>query len=175
MNFPDVGNNKNSGGPASGTFLKLGDGDKIQGVFQGDPHIFKQHWIGGRSVLCPGKAECEHCKANDKAKFRFRINFLTKVDGVWQAKVFEQGYGTYLELKEMHESAYELPTTFVTISRTGEKTDTRYRVLPVKDNGGLKPEHFKKLAAIPLNELGEKPEGESEPAAGDANEEDIPF
>jgi hypothetical protein len=165
MNFPDVGSSKGNGsGIGSGVFLRLKDGERIQGVFQGDPHIFRQHWIGKRSVICSGKTECEHCKAGDKPKFRFRINFLTKMDGVWLAKVFEQGYGTYLDLKEMHESSYDLQTTFVSLSRSGEKTDTRYRVLPVRDNGGLKPEHFKKLSAIPLNELAEK--GEASAAEG---------
>jgi hypothetical protein len=175
MNFPEVKGGKGSGGIDSGLFLKLKDGDKVQGVFMGDPTIFRQHWIGGRSSACPGKAECEHCKAGDKAKFRFRINFLTKVDGVWLAKVFENGYGMYLDLKEMHENAYDLPTTLVALSRVGEKTDTKYRVFPVKDNGGLKAQDFKKIAAVPLNELSEKP---SEDAAGDdasdANE-DVPF
>lgn len=165
MNFPDVGGGKSGGGPGSGTFLKLKDGDKVQGVFMGDPAIFRQHWVGGRSHLCPGKAECEHCQAGDKAKFRFRINFLTKVDGVWMAKVFENGYGMYLDLKEMHESSYDLPTTLVILSRAGEGTDTKYRVLPVKDNGELTPANFKSLAAIPLNEL--KEESPSAPESED--------
>jgi hypothetical protein len=177
MNFPDVGNSKSGSGPSSGLFIKLKGGEKVQGVFMGDPHIFRVHWVGGRSSLCQGKESCENCKAGDKAKFRFRLNFLTKVDAVWQAKVFEQSYSTYLELKEMHESAYSLPTTLVTVSRTGEGTETRYRVLPVKDNGGLKAEHFKKLALIPLNELSDKADEEA-PAAESAeggDSGDIPF
>lgn len=176
MKFPEVSNNKGSGsGIGSGVFLKLKDGEKIEGVFMGDPKIFRQHWIGGRSALCPGKAECEHCKAGDKSKFRFRINFMTKVDGVWMAKVFENGYGMYLDLKEMHEDAYDLPTTLVTLSRMGEKTETKYRVFPKKDNGGLKAPDFKKIAAIPLLELSEKPSEAAEVEDGSDANDDIPF
>lgn len=176
MNFPDVGSHRGgNGGPGSGVFLRLKDGDRIQGIFRGDPSIFRQHWVGGRSALCEGKATCEHCKAGDKPKFRFRINFLTKIDGVWMPKVFEQGYGTYLDLKEMHEGSYDLQVTLVTLSRTGEGTDTRYRVLPVKANGGLKEADFKKIAAIPLNELREESQASAPaPEEQDANE-DVPF
>lgn len=173
MNFPDVGHIKGSNGIDGGMFLKLKDGDKVSGVFMGDPAIFRQHWISGRSHLCTGKSECEHCKAGDKAKFRFRINFITKVDGVWLAKVFENGYGVYLDLKEMHESSYDLPTTLVILSRAGEKTETKYRVLPAKNNGGLTAENFKKLAAIPLNELSEKSDETTSDELG--ADSDIPF
>lgn len=155
MKFPDVKDNRGGGSGGGGTFLKLKDGDRLKGVFRGDPAIFRQHFIKAemKSYLCEGKATCEHCKAGDKAKFRFAINFLTQEEGVWVAKVFEQGYGTYLELKEMHESEYDLPTTCVMLSRSGEGTDTRYRVTPAKDNGGLKEADIKKLDAIPLNDL----------------------
>lgn len=172
MKFPEVGGGKGDGGPGNGTFLKLKDGDKVTGVFMGDPAIFRQHWIGGRSAPCQGKAECEHCKTGDKAKFRFRINMITKIDGVYVAKVFENGYGMYLDLKELHESAYDLPTTVVILSRSGEGTDTRYRVLPAKNNGGLKAEDFKKLANIPLNKLTEEPEA---PETAPETSDDIPF
>lgn len=176
MNFPDVGGNKGSnGGPSGGTFLKLKDGEKIQGVFMGDPHPFRQHWVGGRSYVCVGKAECEHCKAGDKSKFRFRINFLTKVDGVWTAKVYENGYGMYLDLKEMHEDSYELPTTLVSLSRAGEGTETKYRVMPVRDNGGMKAADFKRLAGIPLNALSDKAEEAEAPELEQDANDDLPF
>lgn len=172
MKFPDAGGGKGSSGGGGGTFLKLKDGDRIKGVFRGDPAIFRQHFIKAdmKSYLCPGKADCSHCKAGDKSKFRFRLNFLTQEDNVWVAKVFEQGYGTYLELKEMHESEYDLPSSCVILSRSGEGTDTRYRVTPAKNNGGMTPADFKKLDAIPLNDLtgnGVAPEeaGEREPGS----------
>lgn len=155
MKFPDLGGN-NSSGRAAGVFIKMKDGDRLQGIFKGDPHIFRQHWVSGRSHLCTGKDQCEHCKAGDKPKFRFRINFIVREDGVPVAKIFEQGYGVYKDLKEMHENSYELPETLVSISRSGEGTNTRYTIMPVKNNGGLKPAEFKNFDKIPLNQLSDK-------------------
>lgn len=175
MKFPDVGGGS-KGGPAAGTFLKLKDKERAKGVFVGDPAIFRQHWIDNRSQRCEGRAECEHCKAGDKSKFRFRINFITKVDGVFVAKVFEQGYGFYKDLKEMHENDYALPETLVSLSRSGTGTNTEYRITPVKDNDGLKAADFKRIHAVPLNTLTDKePEPIEAPADETPVEEDLPF
>lgn len=175
MKFPDV-DGGSKGGPAAGTFLKLKDKERVKGVFVGDPVIFRQHWIENRSQLCTGKATCDHCKAGDKSKFRFRINFITKVDGVQVAKVFEQGYGFFKDLKEMHENDYNLTETLISLSRSGTGTDTEYRITPVKDNDGLKPADFKRLAAIPLNALTER---DSDAIEAETNEtpveSDLPF
>lgn len=172
MKFPDVGGGSN-GGPDKGLFLKLKDGDKIRALFRGDPLIYRQHWIGGRSQLCTQKGDCELCKGGDKSKFRFRINVLVQQDGVWVAKVFEQGYGMFKDLKELHEGDYNLEETCLALSRSGSGTDTEYRLVPAKDNGGLKAADIKRLHAIPLIELGERA-AETAGEAADANE-DVPF
>lgn len=172
MNFPDVEKPAGSGnGPGAGAYLKLADGQKVRGVFMGDPHLFHQHWPkGGNKALCTQTDDCAMCKSGDRAKFRFAVNFMVKVDEVWQAKVFENGYGTYLDLKTLHED-YGLPMTLVTLSRSGTGKDTRYSIMPVKDNGGWKAENFKKLSAIPLNKF-----SESEQGSDDAmSEDDTPF
>lgn len=181
MQFPDVGGGRSGGGGIdSSLFIKMKNGDKLNGVFRGEPKIFRVHWQNGRSSLCTGQSACQLCeraKADDnlKAKFRFQLNFVTKVDGVYLAKVFEGNYQTYKALKELHESDYNLEETAVSIKREGEKTDTRYIVMPLKNNGGLKPADFKSIGAVPLNQL--KDDAPDAPAAdvGDANEEDIPF
>lgn len=176
MNFPDVNQKKGEGGLDGGVFLKLKDGDKIRGVFMGNPDILKIHWPKGEnSSLCTGKDQCALCKSGDKSKFRFRINFVTKVDEVWVAKVWEQGYGIYLDLKEMHENDYPLNSTLVTLHREGEDKDTRYRIMPVKDNGGLKPANFATLAKIPLNKLTEEPTEDAGAKQPTFTEDDIPF
>jgi hypothetical protein len=181
MKFPEIGGEKGQkSGPDSGLFIKLKAGEKVQGVFRGDPHIFKQHWVDNRSSKCAGEGceICERAKTNDKlkAKFRFYINFIVKIDGVLHAKIFEQSFGTFKDLKTLHESGYDLEQTLVSITRNGSGTDTRYLVLPVKDNGGLKADGFKKVHAVPLNELGDEP-SEDVDANGEAEatEDDLPF
>lgn len=155
MHFPDVGGGRTDGG----LFVKLKNGDKINGVFRGNPEIFNLHWVNKRPVDCDGP-QCAHCKAGDKAKFRFRLNLITRVDGVYVARIFDGNYGTYLDLKDLHESGYNLEETALTIARSGEGTDTRYTVIPMPKNGGLTDKDFQAIAAIPLNTL----RGEPEPA-----------
>lgn len=172
MKFPDIGGGSN--GKQAGLFIRMKDGDRIQGIFKGDPHIYRLHWIEKRSYECVGKDSCEYCKSGDKPKFRFKINFLTKEDGTWLAKIFEGNYGTFKDLKEMHENSYALPETFVSVARSGDKQNTRYVVMPVKANGGLKPDQLAKLDKIPLNELSGKADAEPEHDDQDANES-VPF
>jgi hypothetical protein len=178
MKFPNSGNG--NGGGSGKIFVSMKSGDKVKGVFAGDPFIFHQHWLGRGSELCPGKETCKTCP-DDKPKFRFRLNFLTQENGVWVAKIYEGGYQVYKALKEMHESDYDLTQTCVTVIRSGDGTDTRYNILPTKDNGGLKPADFKKLSAIPLNDLTHKPKDhKAESSDVDLPEEyeaagDVPF
>lgn len=174
MNFPDVQKPAGAGGGlGGGAYLKLEDGARVRGVFMGDPHVFRQHWPkGGQKSICTEDASCAACKAGDRAKFRFAINFMVKIDDVWQARVFENGYGTYEDLKALHAD-YGLPMTLVTLSRSGKDKETRYSIMPVKDNGGWKADNFKKLAAIPLVPL--KGENASADASPQAGEDDVPF
>ena len=175
MNFPDIGGGRGAGGVDSSLFVRLKAGDKINGVFRGDPKIFRLHWIGGRSHRCQGKDLCEHCAGGDKPKFRFMLNFITKVDNVWLAKIYEGGYQTYKALKELHESDYNLEETAVSIKREGEGTDTRYIVMPLKNNGGLKAADFKAVGAIPLNPFGDDEKAADTPAEETDSNEDVPF
>jgi hypothetical protein len=174
MKFPDIGGGRSSG-PSSGSFIKMKSGDRIQGMFRGDPSPFKQHWVNNRSVICPGKDNCQHCAGGDKPKFRFRINFVTQENGAWVAKVFDGNYGTFKLMKEMHESDYNLEETYVTVSRSGEKNDTRYSILPVKNNGGLKAADIKAIMQIELIPLTQEAAATGADESDDEDSEDIPF
>lgn len=168
MNFPEV----ESGGNGK-DLLKMKGGDTVTGIFRGDPHIFRQHWDGGRSYLCQGKDQCDFCKNGDKPKFRFAINFLVKEGNGYVAKIFEQSYGTYLDLKALHESGYKLESTVVQIKRVGDdKNTTRYSLIP----SPKQPGDLKKLDEVPLHNLSNK-ETNAASAGGEtlAGEDDIPF
>lgn len=176
MKFPDIGGGERGGqSGGGGLYISLEDGKRIQGIFRGDPAIFHTHWFGKgrRPAKCVGKKTCEHCAAGNEAKFRFAINFITKEDGVWVAKIFEQGYLLLKKMKALHEGDYNLEETLVNVSRSGTELDTEYSVLPAKNNGGLKAADFKSIQAIPLNALKEDAPEASD--AQDANESDIPF
>lgn len=154
MKFPDVGGKSGGAGFAKEDVVKLEDKDKVQGVFRGDPKIFHTHWNGKFGELCPGRSVCARCKSDEKAKFRFRMNFLVRQDGQWVAKVFENNYGTYQDMKALHEGEYNLEDTCVTISRTGKgQNDTRYQIMPTKNNGGLTPDDLRAIMNVKLHDL----------------------
>jgi hypothetical protein len=148
MNFP----NSSPKNPKSGIFIKLNDGEKVHGLFRGDPVLFKIHWINKKAFPCLEDL-CEHCREGDKAKFRFRINIIVEQDKVFVAKIFENNYGVYKDLKALHENGYNLEETYVSITRQGINQSTKYSILPVKQNGGLTEHHLSLLSKIPLNEL----------------------
>lgn len=173
MKFPDT-----EGSMDGKNYLKLKDKESARGVFRGDPYLFRIHWTGQKSAVCSG-VSCPHCKVGEKSSFRFRINFLLRENDQFVAKIWEQGWKVYLQLKALHESDYDLEKTTVKVSRTGsDKNDTSYAVLPVP-NGILSPEGEAKLRGIPLHDLAvfesaESPE-EKTPSSDSHFDEDVPF
>jgi hypothetical protein len=152
-------------------FVKLKSGETIQGLFRGDIYEFRQHWSETKSDLCKGD-DCPICKTGKKPSFRFRLNLIVKEDSNYVAKVFEQGWTVYEQLRGLHNE-YDLTKTVVKIARQGEgKNDTTYTILPAK----VQPpaDTLKTLASIPLIPLehgAETPQQEER----DADEDSVPF
>ncbi len=168
---------KSSGGGAGGKdFLKLGAGASVKGVFRGDVHEFKQHWVAQRSSLCPEDATCELCKeGTSKAQFRFRLNVLINENGAYVAKIFEQGWTVYCQLRDMHASDYNLEKTIVKITRNGEGKNTTYTIMPLPGTmGTVNAAMEKQLGAVPLIALTDTPAETEEEPEQDGNEE-APF
>ena len=156
----------------AGKYLKLADGDKKVGVFRGKIHSFAKIFEEKREVPVgtPG------------ASTRYKLNFVTKVDGKYTALVWEFGVTVYDQLADLNEM-YPIEETVVTVKRTGKgKDNTRYSVLPVP-NATLKGAQLKEIEAIPLNVLQSAPApSESDflsQSFGDPpefeNEESLPF
>lgn len=165
----------------SRNYLRLKDGESVFGVFRGDLFEYKLHWAENRSVVCSESSQCELCQTGNKAKFRFRVNFLEKEGNTFIAKIFEQGWAVYDALRTMNETDYDLEKYAMKISRKGFGLNTAYSILPVP-NGMVREETEKKLMAIQLNDLGHIGETEKEapkikplePMVTDTYE-DIPF
>jgi len=126
MNFPDERETPVDSRPR----LKLKDKESVRGVFRGDIHTYHQHWVGDRSQLCPGRESCSRCKDGaDKPQFKFRLNFITKEKDGFVAKIFEQGWTLFEQLKAIN-AVVPLEKTLVQISRSGSgKNDTTYTVI----------------------------------------------
>jgi hypothetical protein len=154
MNFPDVGDGNN--GLASKDFIRLKDKESVLGVFRGNPHNFRLHWKDKKSSQCKGKENgCLLCQDKDpkvsKAGFRFRLNFITRENNEFVAKIFEQSWGVYQDLKTLNTD-YPLDKYVVKITRNGMDNSTRYNIMP-QPNGLIKPELEAQIAKIQLKDL----------------------
>jgi hypothetical protein len=159
----------------SSNFMKLKDGESVRGVFSGEPHEFKQHWENGRSSLCTGAQSCPGCgPGKEPASFRFLLNFITQENGAYVAKVWEQGWKVYKQLRALNED-YQLDKTVVKITRTGSKmNDTNYAVIPLPgESGVVTPALQDKLKQVKLVDLEgrAKTTTENPDSENDANED----
>ena len=106
----------------SNKFLKVGDGQSVNGVFRGEIYTFYNKWVNGKGMTCspddPG------------AKPRFKLNFVTMEDGKFVAKIFEFPQTVYNLLSDIND-VYPLDKTKVKVSRRGTGTDTTYNILPL--------------------------------------------
>jgi hypothetical protein len=178
MNFAYANDRSNSDTGSSKDFLSLKGGQSVQGVFRGDPHVFRIHWPkGGVKTLCPGRDVCEKCKSGEKNSFKFAINFVVRENGAMTAKVFEGGWKIYCALADLQKSGWNLEMTTVQLSRTGStQSDTVYSVTPIP-NGELKNGALKTVAAVKLHDLAAPaaPAASEQQPESDGKEDDLPF
>lgn len=123
------------GGSSIANLIKLKAGESVVGVLRGEPYEFEHAF-----------------KEGDKAKFRFRLNMVTKVNGAMTAMVLEGGWKLYQGLRTLSEAGWDLETSFVKISRQGSgMNDTTYTaaVIPQAPTSDA----LQQVAKIPLNDL----------------------
>lgn len=149
----------------SNTYLKLNDKDQVKGVFRGDVEEFFVTWENGKSREC--------APDDDGAKFRFRVNFVTKENGSLTAKIWEGGQIVYNQLRDLNES-FDLERTVVTVKRNGTGKDTTYSVLPAGKDFKVSDEMERQLANVKLHDL-EPVSRADEPAKAALFEESAPF
>jgi hypothetical protein len=156
MNFPETASPE-----ASKPMLLLKDKESAKVILQGDPLIYHTHWTGQKSEVCPGRDKCELCQAGQKNKFRFRLNAYMNENGNYVAKIFEQGWKVYEQLKALN-AEYDLNKTVLLITRSGSNlNDTSYTVIPAK-NGHVNDALLAQLKKVPLVDLNPYPAKEEE-------------
>jgi hypothetical protein len=145
------------------------DKDQATGVFRGEPFVYRKHWLkdasGTRTVLCVPDA-CPHCAAGNKSSFGFKIAFITKENGAYAAKVWDQGWTVYNQLKDLNAD-YPLEKTIVKIKRSGTGQDTTYMILPESSGHVVKPETEAAIALIALPDLNPAPQPVHHANSGD--------
>lgn len=147
-------------------YLRLKDGESATCIFMGDPYEFRTHWANNKSVLCTEDARCAQCSMGEKSAFRFRVNVIIKETTGYVSKVFEQGWTTYIALKNLHEGDYNLEKYVMKISRKGSGPhDTSYSIIPIP-KGDITPQIASKIVSVPLQDLKHK----DDPATDKAQE-----
>ncbi len=165
--------------------LRLKAGESVVGVFRGDPVTFEQHYsqTERRGTVCLVPLVCPKCVAGDFPKFRFKINFLSMENNSLVAKIFVQGGMVYDLIGGLLQSGYNLDEHFVKISRTGDRQQTKYTVVPLP-KGQITDAQRNKILSVPLIDLKQKPQaedtswGQQEEAptfASSPNNDEIPF
>lgn len=135
---------------AGGLWVKLkDDGDKVVGIFLGDPFPREVHWGGERYEECTGK-ECEHCKTS-KPSLRISINLAMKTEKGWEVKALEQTATFFKDVMKCDEK-YGLDAWSFEIERHGAAGDTKttYSILPEEK---LSKDDVKALEALQLLDL----------------------
>lgn len=145
-----------AGAADSKNYLRLKNGESAIVIFVGDPYEFRTHWANNRSVLCTEDKSCPHCNMGEKSTFRFRANVIIRDATGYISKIFEQGWATYLALKNLHEGDYNLEKYIMKISRKGSgRHDTSYSIIPVP-TGEITPAIASRIVGIPLQDLKHK-------------------
>jgi hypothetical protein len=172
MKLRSFGNKQST---SSVDLLKVESGKDVRGVFAGDPVEWFVHWPDGadHSTICVGRKSCELCREGDKAKFRFRVNFIINENGAFTAKIFEGGAGVYKQLKELQDAGWDLEKNLMIIKKTGEKLTTRWTISPVP-NGALSESQLKVIKQMPLH-LMKVEQDDDEPTDTQESTSEIPF
>lgn len=114
MSWDDARKAKDEGG----IFIKLKDGDQIEGVFVGEPHCFYSKF-GDRQ---------EFTKWQEGLSFKFRINFFVKTEDGWNPKILTGGATVRDSLLDLRDE-YGMDCIYK-VKRVGSgKEDTRYPIL----------------------------------------------
>jgi hypothetical protein len=133
----------------SGMFLRLtNDGDRVVGVFCGDPDPREMHWNGEIYEECTGQA-CNHCAAGKKPSLRVAINFWLAAENA--VKVLEGGTMWFRDVLAVRDK-YGLDKWTFEVKRIGKANDpkTRYSILPEER---IEPALRVRIDACPLHDL----------------------
>lgn len=159
MSWEALRNAKGDGG----NFIKLKDGNSIEGIFRGEPHVFYQKF-GDRT---------EHKERGTKEEgrsFRFKMSMIVKEDDQYVSKIMAGGF--YLATSIDDQITENGIDSIYKVKRMGSgPQDTRYAVVFKK---ALTEDQVKTISEIPVKEL-EVGRGVEESGEEDAGTEDIPF
>lgn len=126
---------------SSKSFIKIGDGNHVIGMFKGTFETFYQKYEDSKYKIVP--------KSDPSGTFRFSVNFITKENGNFVAKIFQ---GSWHNLKDINDlqavDGHDLEKIYVRISQTGERKNKRLTFAPYTKQA---PD-FEKIAKVELQD-----------------------
>lgn len=147
-----------------GIFVRLANnGDKVTGVFCGEPFAREVIWTGERYEAFDAKNPAHHGDGK-RPSLRVAINFFALADG--SMKIIEGGSQWFKDVLKVRDK-YGLSTWSFEVERRGEAGDpkTKYMILPEeKIDAGLRA----KIAEAQLHDLASVVGGEAGEDAGKA-------
>lgn len=173
MPWKDVDNFRTK---VKGEFYRLQDGENKIRIIS-EPRVRRTHWTGEGRVTCDG-GRCGYCSSGDEDVSRVRVKFLVYIidrkDG--KVKLAEFGPTVMKQIREYQkegEYAYEGVAPYdITIKREGLKLDTKYVVIPARQNTPLSDAERMEVERI----VGQSSNAPLSPEQEDAIKmEEIPF
>jgi hypothetical protein len=132
---------KASEGGGGGVFIKLKDGDSVEGVFQGEPHCFYR--------IYGDKAMAEHENYVEGSSFRFKINMLVKEGDKFEPKILEQGTKLAKRIRK-YTQEYGMDYVFKVEREGSTKDNTEYHLFPKRAISASEKEELEKIELWPL-------------------------
>ena len=136
----------------SSLWVNLRDnGDKVVGVFLGDPHPREVVWTGERYVDASTPEAKPSLKAGKKPSLRIAINLAVRTEHGWEVKALEQTAAFFKDVMKVDQK-YSLDGWIFEIQRHGAAGDpkTTYSILPEEK---ITKAHVKALEEIELLDL----------------------
>lgn len=141
-------------------YIKLKDGQFVEGVFVGEPYPFYQKY----------QDKLEYTEWAEGRSFRFKMNFVTKENGQYVCKIFQNNKTTFKALEEAIAEYGQ--DCLYKVKRTGStKEDTTYSVL---FKAKLNEEQVAKVKAVDMHPLHGKTGNGKVPGAEPSVPFDIP-
>ena len=134
---------------SGGLFVRLAnDGDKVVGVFVGEPYAREVHWSGERYVLCIDEG-CSYCGEGKKPSMRAAMNFYVPAEN--KMKIIEGGNTWFKDVLKVRDK-YDLTQWTFEVKRHGEARSPRtaYSILPEEK---IDDATLAELSRLPLHDL----------------------
>lgn len=125
------------GGGGGGTqfIYHINEGDKLVCCLKGDPIFVLEHFDQKtkKRIACTGDENCPACADGDTPKQAFMINCVVAENDKAETKVLKLGGMHFDVFAKFEEDFGDILTQVIKVTRTGNKSQTRYYVVPAKN------------------------------------------